>query len=84
MSCIKWLADCSRVDSNGQSPLKPYLLLDPEDDKGIDGDFLDEAVRRFDEDDSVKPAFIAAVEALSSDLAKLNISGEYKPYVTVC
>ncbi|BCS29060.1 ubiquitin-ubiquitin ligase UFD2 [Aspergillus puulaauensis] len=70
------------VDPSGWSPLKPYLLLDPEDDKGVDLDFLSEAVKRFGEDDSVKPAFIAAVEELSRELSSLGIGDDYKPYVT--
>lgn len=74
----------NRLDSPEQSPLKPYLLLDPEEDRGIDVDFLSEAVRRFSEDDSVKPAFISAVEALSQDLANKTINDDYKPYVMVC
>lgn len=68
------------AESDG-SPLKPFLLLDPEDDKGIDLDFIGEAVKRFDEDENIKPAFIAAVEGLSQELAELNINDEYKPYV---
>ncbi|BCR85178.1 ubiquitin-ubiquitin ligase UFD2 [Aspergillus chevalieri] len=68
------------AESNG-SPLKPFLLLDPEEDKGIDLDFIGEAVKRFDEDENIKPAFIAAVEVLSQELAELNINDEYKPYV---
>lgn len=73
-----------RLELADQSPLKPYLLLDPDDDKGIDLDFLAEAVRRFEEDESVKPAFINAVEGLSRDLAKKTINDDYKSYVMVC
>jgi hypothetical protein len=73
-----------RVDPSGRSPLKPYLLLDPEDDKGVDLEFLSESVKRFEEDDSIKPAFIAAVEELSRELSSLGIGDDYKPYVTVC
>ncbi|KAJ9376382.1 hypothetical protein DTO063F5_8814 [Paecilomyces variotii] len=69
------------LDPPDQSPLKPYLLLDPEEDRGIDMDFLVEAVRRFPEDESIKPAFISAVEGLSQDLAEKNINDDYKPYV---
>ncbi|KAL1854284.1 Ubiquitin conjugation factor E4 [Paecilomyces lecythidis] len=69
------------LDSPDQSPLKPYLLLDPDEDRGIDMDFLVEAVRRFPEDESIKPAFIWAVEALSQDLAGKTINDDYKPYV---
>lgn len=64
--------------------LKPYLLLDPEDEKGVDFEFISEAVKRFDEDESIKPAFIAAVEEMSRELASMNINDDYKPYMTVC
>lgn len=68
------------AESDG-SPLKPFLLLDPEEEKGIDLDFIGEAVKRFNEDENIKPAFIAAVEGLSQELAELNINDEYKPYM---
>jgi ubiquitin conjugation factor E4 B len=73
-----------RVDSPDRSPLKPHLLLDSEEDRGIDLDFLTEAVRRFEEDDSLKPAFISTVEEMSRDLATMTINDDYKPYVMVC
>ncbi|GKZ85214.1 hypothetical protein AnigIFM56816_010980 [Aspergillus niger] len=65
-----------------KSPLKPYLLLDPEDDKGVDFEFIGEAVKRFDEDESLKPAFITAVEEMSQELAAMTINDDYKPYMT--
>ena len=71
------------LDTPERSTLAPYLLLDPEDEKGVDFEFIGEAVRRFDEDDSVKPAFIAAVEELSAELSKKDINDDYKPYNTV-
>ena len=70
------------LDSPERSPLAQYLLLDPEDDKGIDFDFISEAVKRFDEDESVKPAFIAAVEELSAELSSKNANDDYKSYCT--
>lgn len=79
---IPFLLD--RVESSSQSPLKPHLLLDAEDDRGIDFDFLSEAVKRFEEDDSLKPAFITTVEEMSRDLSVMTINDDYKPYVTVC
>jgi ubiquitin conjugation factor E4 B len=72
------------LEPTGRSPLKPYLLLDPEDDKGVDLEFLSEAVKRFEEDETIKPAFIAAVEELSRELSSMGINDDYKPYVTVC
>jgi ubiquitin conjugation factor E4 B len=71
------------LEPSGRSPLKPYLLLDPEDDKGVDLEFLGEAVRRFEEDESIKPAFIAAVEEMSRDLAAMTINDDYKSYLIV-
>ncbi|KAL4809015.1 ubiquitin elongating factor core-domain-containing protein [Aspergillus unguis] len=69
------------LDPSPRSSLRPYLLKDPEDQHGIDLDFLSEAVKRFEEDDTVKPAFIAAVEELSGALATMSISDDYKPYM---
>ncbi|KAL4878531.1 ubiquitin elongating factor core-domain-containing protein [Aspergillus karnatakaensis] len=69
------------LDPSGRSPIKPYLLLDPEDDKGVDLEFLSEAVKRFEEDDTIMPSFIAAVEELSRELSSMDIGDDYKPYV---
>ncbi|KAL1996983.1 hypothetical protein VTN49DRAFT_7848 [Thermomyces lanuginosus] len=69
------------VESTARSPLKPYLLLDSDDDRGIDPDFLTEAVKRFEEEEMLKPAFISAVEEMSRDLAGMTINDDYKPYM---
>lgn len=82
-SCEVLVADLHRLEPSSQSPIKPYLLKDPEDNYGVDLDFLSEAVKRFEEDDSVKPAFITAVEEMSRELSVLSISDDYKPYMTV-
>jgi len=74
----------ARAESTEPLPLKSHLLLEPESEKGIDPEFLSEAVRRFDEDESVKPAFITAVELLSQELALMSITDDYKPYIMVC
>ncbi|KAJ6031253.1 hypothetical protein N7540_001985 [Penicillium herquei] len=70
------------LDSPQSSTLAPYLLLDPEDEKGVDFEFISEAVKRFEDDDGVKPAFIAAVEELSAGLSTKDINDDYKPYST--
>lgn len=57
--------------------------MDPEDDKGVDFEFIGEAVKRFDEDESLKLAFITAVEEMSQELAAMTINDDYKPYMTV-
>ncbi|KAI9843901.1 MAG: hypothetical protein M1837_006055 [Sclerophora amabilis] len=63
------------------NPLTPHLLVDPESDRGICHDFLSEAVRRFDEDESIKDALVNAVEELSRQLAGKTMNDDYKPYV---
>ncbi|PYI06621.1 hypothetical protein BO78DRAFT_407305 [Aspergillus sclerotiicarbonarius CBS 121057] len=70
------------LEPSEKSPLKSHLLLDPEDDKGVDFEFISEAVKRFDEDESLKPAFITAVEEMSQELAAMTINDDYKPYMT--
>ncbi|KAF9884181.1 hypothetical protein FE257_002239 [Aspergillus nanangensis] len=69
------------AEPSEKSSLKSYLLLDPEDDKGIDPEFMNEVVKRFEEDESIMPAFVSAVEAMSRDLAGLTINDEHKAYV---
>ncbi|KMK54478.1 ubiquitin fusion degradation protein UfdB [Aspergillus fumigatus Z5] len=79
--CIFAITMPEMLEPSERSPLKPYLLLDPEDDKGVDLEFLGEAVKRFEEDESIKPAFIAAVEEMSRDLASMTINDDYKSYL---
>lgn len=39
---------------------------------------------KFDEDDSIQPALISAVEELSAQLSSKDASGAFQPYFTVC
>jgi ubiquitin conjugation factor E4 B len=63
--------------------LTPYLILDPEDERGICNDFLTEAVSRFDEDETVKPMLTKAFAGLSNRLSSMTMNDDYKPYVQV-
>jgi ubiquitin conjugation factor E4 B len=69
--------------SDTPSSLKSHLLLDPEDDQGICQDFLAEAMKCSDEDESVMPVFVGAVEEMSRDLGELSMSQDIKPYLIV-
>lgn len=62
--------------------LTPYLLLDPEDERGICYDFLTEAEARFEEDESIRPTITKAVAGLSQKLSGLSMNDDYKPYIT--
>ena len=58
-------------------------MADPEDDRGICPDFLAEAVRRFDEDDSIREALVEAAEEISRRLADMTMNDDYKSYMVV-
>lgn len=63
--------------------LVPYLLRDMEHESGLCLDFLQEAVSRFAEDDSLPEIFVKAMVDISSRLSKLTMNDDYKPYVGV-
>ncbi|THZ82051.1 hypothetical protein D6C84_06076 [Aureobasidium pullulans] len=66
-----------------ENALAKHLLAEPQSDSGIDHDFLNEAVSRFEEDESIKDALIGAVEQLSRQLAVMSMNDiEYKYYLT--
>lgn len=75
--------NASSREPPASNPLTPHLLVDPEDDRGVCHEFLNEAISRFDEDDSVRTAIVGAVEDLSRQLAKLSMNDNYKPYIFV-
>ncbi|EED23803.1 ubiquitin fusion degradation protein UfdB, putative [Talaromyces stipitatus ATCC 10500] len=66
----------------GRSPLIPNLLLDAEDDRGVDLDFLSEVVKLFEEQDDLKPTIVSTVEQMSQELSAKTMNDDYKPYVT--
>lgn len=74
----------SREPNQVTDSLTPYLILDPEDERGICIDFLTEAVSRFDEDDTVKSMFTKAFAGLSFRLSSMTMNDDYRPYVQVC
>ncbi|KAJ4294551.1 Ubiquitin conjugation factor E4 [Kalmusia sp. IMI 367209] len=75
------MPDMFDEDQYPSNPLADHLLVDPENDRGICHDFLNEAVSRFDEDDSVKELLVGAVEELSRRLAKMTMNDDFRPYM---
>lgn len=61
--------------------LVDHLLFEPESDLGICTDFLTQASVLIDEDDSIKDAIMGAAEQLSTQLADMDMLGDYVPYV---
>ena len=67
---------------DGTKRLAEHLLVDPDDDRGVCHDFLTEAVSRFEEDESIKMAIVAAVEELSRQLAQKSMDSDYRAYTS--
>ncbi|TAQ85089.1 hypothetical protein B7494_g6589 [Chlorociboria aeruginascens] len=61
--------------------LTPYLLNEPAEEKGIDQEFLREAVARFGEDLDAKSMLTKAVSGLSLQLSNMTMNDNYKPYM---
>ena len=87
--CVSWcifsitLPDMFGQEYNGTTALADHLLADPEEDTGIDHDFLTEAVARFDEDETIKAAFVAAIEDHSIRLGGLTMDSDYRKYTAM-
>ncbi|KAK5094706.1 Ubiquitin conjugation factor E4 [Exophiala xenobiotica] len=71
------------ADYDGGKAFADHMLMDPEDEGGVDHDFIIEATTRWEDDDSIAAAFVAAVEELSRRLAGITMDGEYRPYVGI-
>jgi ubiquitin conjugation factor E4 B len=75
------IPDMFNEEDTGENPLANHLLMDPESDRGICHDFLNEAVTRFEEDDSVKEVLVGAIEELSRKLSMMTMNDDYRPYM---
>lgn len=75
------IPDMFNEDASSANLLVDHLLADPDNDRGICHDFLNEAVSRFGEDESVKEVLVGAMEELSQRLAKLSMNDDYRPYM---
>jgi ubiquitin conjugation factor E4 B len=65
-------------------PLAEHLLADPESDRGLCHDFINEAVSRFNDEENgaeVKQLLVETTEEISRRLAKLSMNDDYKPYI---
>lgn len=60
-----------------------HLLADSECDVGLDFEFLQEAVNRFEDDPSIKEALVQAVEQISNKLSGLTMNDSYVQHVRV-
>lgn len=61
----------------------PYLLRDIEHESGICLEFIQEAVARFPEDDSIVDLFVKAMVDISSQLSTMSMNDDYRSHVNV-
>ncbi|KUI73598.1 Ubiquitin conjugation factor E4 [Cytospora mali] len=71
----------SREPNPQHDTLVPYLLRDIDHDNGICLDFLQEAVSRISEDESVIDILVKAMIEISTQLSKLTMNDDYKSHV---
>lgn len=71
----------SREPNPQHDTLVPYLLRDIDHDNGICLDFLQEAVSRIAEDESILEIFVKAMVEISTQLSKLTMNDGYKSHV---
>lgn len=73
----------SREANPRHDTLVPYLLRDIDHENGICIDFVQEAVSRFPEDDSLPEVFVKAMVGISSSLSRLHMDDGYKSHINV-
>jgi ubiquitin conjugation factor E4 B len=73
-----------RENNEATDSLVPYLLHEPEEERGICLDFMAEAVARFDEDSSAQDMLMKAFKKISEQLSKMTMNDHFKPYIHVC
>jgi ubiquitin conjugation factor E4 B len=61
----------------------PYLLHEIESENGLTYEFFQEALSRFDEDDTIEPLFTKSMVDISSKLSSMSMNGDYKSCVNV-
>lgn len=75
------MPDMFGQEPSSDNPLVSHLLQDPDSDQGVCHDFLQEAVARFDDDESVRVTLVEAMEQLSHRMSKMSMNDDYKPYM---
>lgn len=87
--CFNWCTlsvttpDIFNADYDGEKTFADHLMNDPDDEQGIDHDFMLEAVSRWNDDEGIPLLFVAAVENLSARLAGLTMGDDYRPYMAL-
>lgn len=59
------------------------MVDDPEDEKFMDPEFLDQLVARCKEDESLPSVVAEAAEYMSQKVSKMTMNDDYRPYIMV-
>lgn len=59
----------------------PYLLKGVQDENGLCFNFIQEAIKRFDDDEAFPALFNDAMVQISSKLGTISMDQDYKPYI---
>ncbi|KAF5027783.1 hypothetical protein F66182_114 [Fusarium sp. NRRL 66182] len=70
-----------REPNPNHDTLMPYLLKGVQDDGGLCFSFIQEAIKRFDDDEAFPNLFNDAMVQISSKLGAMSMNDEYKPYI---
>jgi ubiquitin conjugation factor E4 B len=73
----------SREPNPDHDTIAPYLLRPVTDENGICFDFIREAIKRFDDDETFPAVFDDAMIMISDRLAGMTMEDDYKPHVQV-
>jgi ubiquitin conjugation factor E4 B len=76
-------SSCRRSPNPKHDTIVPYLLRGPTDENGLCFDFIQEAIKRFDDDEGFPAIFNDAMVQISNQLAQMSMGDNYKPHVQV-
>lgn len=81
--CLKLSNGRSREKNHATDSFAPYLLLEADEERCIDFNFLEKLKERSLEDDDVLPVLVDTASRLSSELSRMSMNDNFKPYVNV-
>lgn len=70
-------------ETTDDSPLAKHMLADLDSEICLDHDFVNESIKMFQDDASVREAFVNGFEQLSRELSTRSMNDDYKLYVMV-
>lgn len=73
----------SREPNPEHDTLAPFLVRGVTDENGLDYEFIQEAIKRFDDDEAIPALFTEAMVRVSTELSRMSMGDSYKGHVQV-